>query len=269
MSQLQRPAPGAEIALEGAVNFRELGGYPAADGRNVKYGLLYRGGNLDALQNPADQQTLQSWHLRSILDLRSAGEYAQHPDPAVPGAEYRRVCAMRMADGTEMDFSSTGIERLAEEKAAFEKAAGHPVHDYDWFSVLYRQMPFGNPAYHELFTLMEQRQAPLLFHCTCGKDRTGIAAMLILLALGVSRETALADYMLTNTYRRAIIEKHLQGKSPEERRLLLSVEGVDEAMGAGAIDEILQRFDSYEAYFAQEFGLDAQRLEALRNFYLE
>ena len=93
--------------------------------------------------------------------------------------------------------------------------------------------------------------------------------MLILLALGVSRENALADYMLTNTYRRAIIEKHLQGKSPEERRLLLSVEGVDEAMGAGSIDEILQRFDSYEAYFAQEFGLDAQRLEALRNFYLE
>ena len=75
--------------------------------------------------------------------------------------------------------------------------------------------------------------------------------------------------MLTNTYRRAIIEKHLRGKSPEERRLLLSVEGVDEAMGAGAIDEILQRFDSYETYFAQEFGLDAQRLEALRNFYLE
>lgn len=269
MGQVRRPVPGAEIALEGAVNFRELGGYPAADGRTVKYGLLYRGGNLDALQSPTDRKTLQSWHLRSILDLRSAGEYDKHPDPAVPGAAYRRVCAMRMADGTEMDFSSTGIERLAAEKAAFEKAAGHPVHDYDWFSVLYRQMPFGNPAYHELFALLEQHRAPLLFHCTCGKDRTGIAAMLILLALGASRETALADYMLTNTYRREIIEASLRGKSPEERRLLLSVEGVDEAMGAGAIDEILQRFDSYEAYFAREYGLDTPRLEALRNYYLE
>lgn len=267
--QNHNSVPGAEIALEGAVNFRELGGYPAGDGRRVRYGLLYRGGNLDALQSPADRAVLESWHLRDILDLRSAGECIKHPDPEVPGAEYHRVCAMRMADGTEMDFSSSGIERLAAEKAAFEKAAGHPVHDYDWFSVLYRQMPFENPAYHTLFALLEQHRGPLLFHCTCGKDRTGIAAMLILLALGVDRETAVRDYMLTNTYRHEIIEASLRGKSPEERRLQLSVEGVDEAMGTGAIDEILRRFGSYEAYFSAEFGLDAGRLAALRDFYLE
>lgn len=267
--QMRQPVPGAEIPLEGAVNFRELGGYRAADGRKVRYGLLYRGGNLDALQSPADRETLRDWNLRSILDLRSAGECAKHPDPAVPGAAYHRVCAMRMADGTEMDFSATGIERLAQEKAAFEKAAGHPVHDYDWFSALYRQMPFDNPAYHTLFDLLEQRRGPLLFHCTCGKDRTGIAAMLILLALGVSREEAMRDYMLTNTYRHQIIERSLRGKSAEERRLQLSVEGVDEAMGAGAIDEILLRCGSYESYFATEYGLDAGRLTTLRDFYLE
>lgn len=267
--QTPHAAPGAQIPLEGAVNFRELGGYPAADGRRVRYGLLYRGGNLDALQSPADQRTLQSWQLRTILDLRSAGEAEKHPDPAVPGAAYRRICAMRMRDGTEMDFSSTGIARLAAEKAAFEREAGHPVHDFYWFSALYRQMPFGNPAYQALFTLLEQRQAPLLFHCTCGKDRTGIAAMLILLALGASRETALADYMLTNRYRHAIIEASLRGKGPEERELLQSVEGVNESMGAGAIDEILRRYPSCEAYFEGEFGLDGPRLAALRDFYLE
>lgn len=263
------PAPGAEIPLQGAVNFRELGGYPAADGRHVRYGLLYRGGNLDKLQNPQDRETLQSWHLRTILDLRSEGEDAQHPDPTVPGADYQRVCAMRMTDGSEMDFSSSGIERLAAEKAAFEKKEGHPVHDFYWFSVLYRQMPFGNPAYHRLFTLLEEHRVPILFHCSCGKDRTGIAAMLILLALGASRQTALDDYMLTNTYRKAIIEASLRGKSEQERELLLSVEGVNEQMGAGAIDEILQRYDSYEAYFAAEYGLDAARLAAFRDFYLE
>lgn len=262
-------APGAEIALEGAVNFRELGGYPTADGRHLRYGLLYRGGNLDALQSPADRAVLASWHLEEILDFRSEGERVKHPDPPVPGANYCRVCAMRMRDGTEMDFSSTGIERLAAEKADFEKAAGHPVHDYDWFTVLYRQMPFGNPAYQTLFRLVEEHRVPLLFHCTCGKDRTGIAAMLLLLALGATRQTALQDYMRTNVYRRKIIEASLRGKSPAERRLLLSVEGVDEAMGAGAIDEILVRYPSYEAYFQAEYGLDAARLAALRDFYLE
>lgn len=265
----QRPVPGAQIPLEGAVNFRELGGYPAADGRRVRYGLLYRGGNLDTLQSPADRALVQSWKLNTILDLRSNGECAKHPDPSLPGVQYRRICAMRMRDGSEMDFSADGIERLAAEKAAFEREAGHPVHDFYWFSILYRQMPFGNPAYHALFELLEQGRVPLLFHCSCGKDRTGIAAMLILLALGVSRETALADYMLTNTYRQAQIKASLQGKTEAERELLLSVEGVSESMGAGALDAIVERFGSYERYFQAEYGLTPSRLQALRDCYLE
>ena len=99
-------SPGAEIKFEGANNFRELGGYRAADGRQVKYGLLYRGGNLDLLKSEADHARLASLGLREILDLRSAGESAAHPDPAVPGAHYQRVCGMRNADGTEMSGSA-------------------------------------------------------------------------------------------------------------------------------------------------------------------
>ena len=85
---------------------------------------------------------------------------------------------------------------------------------FEWFSALYREMPFRNPAYHALFALLEGRRVPVLFHCSCGKDRTGIGAMLILLALGVSRADALADYMLTNVYRREIIERFLADKPP-------------------------------------------------------
>ena len=135
--------------------------------------------------------------------------------------------------------------------------------------LMYRQMLTGNKAFKELFRALEAGETPVLFHCSCGKDRTGIGAMLILLALGVSRADALADYMLTNVYRREIIERFLADKPAAERDLLLPVEGVSEPMGAGAIDEILRRYPSYEAYFADEFGLDAARLKALRDFYLE
>ena len=135
--------------------------------------------------------------------------------------------------------------------------------------MIYRQMLTGNKAFKELFRALEAGETPILFHCTSGKDRTGVAAMLILLALGVSRADALADYMLTNVYRREIIERFLADKPAAERDLLLPVEGVSEPMGAGAIDEILRRYPSYEAYFADEFGLDAARLKALRDFYLE
>ena len=157
----------------------------------------------------------------------------------------------------------------AAEKAAYEAKAGHPVHDFYWFTDLYKQMPFGNPAYHELFRLLEEHRVPLLFHCTCGKDRTGIAAMLVLLALGVSREDAIADYMLTNVYRKAIIDKFMQDKPADQYDLLLPVEGVSESMGAGSIDVLLEKYPSYEAYFEAEYGLTTARLAALRDFYLE
>ena len=243
--------PGAEIVFEGTCNFRELGGYRAADGRHVRRGLLYRGCSLDTLQSPADRTKLESLHLREILDLGSAGEAARQPD------------------GSEMDFSPAGIQRIAAEKAAYEAKAGHPVHDFYWFTDLYKQMPFGNPAYHELFRLLEEHRVPLLFHCTCGKDRTGIAAMLVLLALGVSREDAIADYMLTNVYRKAIIDKFMQDKPADQYDLLLPVEGVSESMGAGSIDVLLEKYPSYEAYFEAEYGLTTARLAALRDFYLE
>ena len=157
----------------------------------------------------------------------------------------------------------------AAEKAAYEAKVGHPVHDFYWFTDLYKQMPFGNPAYHELFRLLEEHRVPLLFHCTCGKDRTGIAAMLVLLALGVSREDAIADYMLTNVYRKAIIDKFMQDNPADQYDLLLPVEGVSESMGAGSIDVLLEKYPSYEAYFEAEYGLTTARLAALRDFYLE
>ena len=261
--------PGEEYKLEGAVNFRELGGYPAADGRTVRWGQLYRSGALGELSSPGDRAFLQGLGLKSVVDLRSQGEAAALPDPAVPGADMQRVCAMRFPDGSEMDFSPGGIADIDAAKREFEARLGHPVHDYDWFSELYADMPFGNPAYQLLFRLLEERKTPLLFHCSAGKDRTGIGSMLLLLALGVSEEDAVADYMLTNVYRKAHIDAFLEKVPPEQRDLLVSVEGVSRPMAEGALRAILKRYGSYEAYFEAEFGLDAARLDDLRNEYLE
>ena len=79
----------------------------------------------------------------------------------------------------------------------------------------------------------------------------------------------MADYMLTNVYRKAHIDAFLEKVAPEQRDLLVSVEGVSRPMAEGALRAILKRYGSYEAYFEAEFGLDAARLDALRNEYLE
>ena len=268
-------SPGAEIKFEGANNFRELGGYRAADGRQVKYGLLYRGGNLDLLKSEADHARLASLGLREILDLRSAGESAAHPDPAVPGAHYQRVCGMRNADGTEMDFSGQGIERLRQEKEAFERSVGRPVHDFEWFSALYREMPFRNPAYHALFAMLEGRRVPVLFHCSGGKDRTGVAAMLILLALGASDETICADFVQSNTCRKEEIEalwaEHAEeiAARPEQKYFYLGISGVHPDDGPFVLQTIREQYGTTDAYLEAEYGLTPARLMRLRRMYLE
>ena len=253
------PAPGTQLPFAGGSNFRELGGYHADEGKTVKWGQIYRGFPTGRLTTEADRARLDGLGLRLILDLRSGVEAAKLPDYVPDGARLVQICGLRDATGQEIDFSPNDIQRLVQSAPAGTNLT----------QLIYRQMLTGNKAFKELFRALEAGETPILFHCTAGKDRTGVAAMLILLALGVSRTDALADYMLTNVYRREIIERFLADKPAAERDLLLPVEGVSEPMGAGAIDEILRRYPSYEAYFADEFGLDAARLKALRDFYLE
>lgn len=273
LSNLIQPPypPGTQLPFEEVINFRELGGYPAADGRTVKYGCFYRSGALNSVKSPADQELLNKLNLKLILDLRSKGECEYEPDPILPGVKQLRICAIRYPDGSEMDFSPNGIEKLDSVMAKMKETLGLEKA----FAQLYINMPFGNPAFQTMFRELEAGNTPILFHCSAGKDRTGIAAILILLALGVSKDTALEDYMLTNTWRKQLIEKSFEQNTafltehPELREMVLAKEGVSRKIVEQALNAIEKRYDSYEAYFLAEFGLDADRLEALRDRYLE
>lgn len=270
------PAPGTPLPFENALNFRELGGYPAAGGRTVRRGLLWRSGNLDEITSPADRARFEALGIRYILDLRSVLEAAAHPDPVPDSARYERICAMRFLNGDEIDFSPRGMARLNAEIDQLVAKEGRPFSEHERFGQMYRRMPFHNPAYRALFAALEAGETPLLFHCSAGKDRTGVAAMLILLALGADRETVIADYLQTNFCRKPAIDAYLAAHADEwergdatQRARLRSIEGVIPAFAAATLAEIEARYPTYEAYFAAEYGLDAARLAALRERYLE
>ena len=177
------------IDFQGGTNFRELGGYPAADGRHVKYGVFYRGGTLHDLQSEEDRALLDAMGLKLVLDFRSAGECKVSPDYVPDGAKYRQISAMRYENGDEIDFSPEGMKRVEQEFAFL-----NDLSIIDSLASYYARMPFNNPAFQALFESMIKEDVPMLFHCTSGKDRTGVGAMLILLALGCDRDVALRDY---------------------------------------------------------------------------
>ena len=259
------PAPGTQLPFAGGTNFRELGGYDGDEGKHVKWGQIWRGIPTGKLTGEADRTRLDALGLRLILDLRSVEEAKKEPDYVPDGARLVQICALCAEDGHEIAFAPGDIDRLM---------ASAPE-GYDVPRVLYRRMLTGNKAFKELFRALEAGETPILFHCSAGKDRTGVAAMLILLALGASDETICADYAQTNVCRRAEIEAVMQehadeiAADPSCRDHYYRMAGVQPELAHFVLDTIRSQFGSAENYLEAEYGLTPARLMRLRRMYLE
>ena len=259
------PAPGTQLAFAGGNNFRELGGYLADEGKHVRWGQIYRGIPTDKLTGEADRRLLDSLGLRLILDLRSSGEAKKEPDYVPDGARLVQICGLCAEDGAEIAFAPGDIEKLMQTAEEGESISQR----------LYRRMLTGNKAFKELFRALEAGETPILFHCSAGKDRTGVAAMLILLALGASDEVICADFEQTNACRKAEIDAVLAehaaeiAADPACRVRYYAMAGVDPAAAPFVLDTIRRKFGSAENYLETEYGLTPARLMRLRRMYLE
>lgn len=254
--------PGYVPGFPDELGIRELGGLVAADGRRVRHGLLYRG---SALAGLSDEQLarVDELGLRFILDLRATGEVVGREDYVPTGAEHAWVSGMYDEDGVEVDFSPAGLARLE----------SRMTQDPDGFlDRLYINMLSGNPALHLLVDRFVEGKAPLYFHCTAGKDRTGVSAAVLLMALGVSDDDIVAEYLLTNEYRAGIInmppEELPEGIPDDLREHWAEVNGVQEGAMRGVLDEVRRRWGSRERYLEEEFGLDGATLAQVRDRYL-
>ena len=140
---------------------------------------------------------------------------------------------------------------------------------------MYERMLFGNKAFKELFRALEAGETPILFHCSAGKDRTGVAAMLILLALGASDETICQDFVRTNVCRRPELEKIWAAHAeeieahPEQKQFYQGIAGVHPESAPFVLDTIRKEYGTTDAYLEAEYGLTPARLMRLRRMYLE
>lgn len=175
------------VPLEGGHNFRDLGGYATREGRTVARGLVYRSGTMAELSD-SDHAMLDAIGLKVVCDFRSTNERKRRPSrfPAVAQFEiWSRDHGMSAGDVTGA---------LREPGATAETARAH-------ISEAYRELAYEQaPSYRELFSRIAYGPLPLVFHCAAGKDRTGIAAALLLDLLGVERDVIMQDYALTDRF---------------------------------------------------------------------
>ncbi len=251
------------LGIEKKRNLRDLGGYKTQNGKHVKKGYFFRSSRLMDFDQ-AELEILNSLHIKKIYDLRSKEEVKDVPDPELQGAEYIHSSAAARADGTEVNFSPAAL--IAENVYSKES-------NDEFTHKVYGNLPFSY-AYKRMFEDIVAGNVPILFHCSAGKDRTGIAAILILLALGVDEETAMYDYMLTNEYRKEYIERFkkdfpLTKLDGELAGMLLAYEGVTYTNADYSLKRIKEKYENYDEYFEKEYNLDKDALQRLRDLYTE
>ncbi|MBR2812742.1 MAG: tyrosine-protein phosphatase [Solobacterium sp.] len=249
------------------INFRQLGGYAIKE-KTIRRNVIYRCGALGDCSEE-ERQEIAALGIRTILDFRSDGERRHVPDPEIPGAVNLFVPAWINKDGEQLDMSPAGIERIIGQKNSSETGLNL------FLRYMYEGMLFRSHAYQVMFDALLDEDVPLLFHCSAGKDRTGTAAILILLALGADEDLITKDYLLTNDYRKAVIERVMAEKAdliardPEEKDKVIAYEGVFEQCVHYVLDGILARYPDYDAYLEAEFGLTEAKRQKLRDLYLE
>jgi protein-tyrosine phosphatase len=177
------------VPLEGAANFRDLGGYRTSDGGRTRWGLVFRSDALHAL-TVEDVALVSRLGLRVVYDLRRDAERERMPSVELPEGDVRRVLLAIGGSAGETreitdrifsgEFEAIGDDFLVD---AYQNMAEHDA-----------------PTFASLLTgLTDPDGLPALFHCTAGKDRTGMSAALLLSVLGVDEQTVLDDYVLSTT----------------------------------------------------------------------
>ncbi|AHE54946.1 tyrosine-protein phosphatase [Sphingomonas sanxanigenens] len=251
------PAHPRLLPLEGGQNFRDLGGYRTRNGKTVRWGVLYRSGAMNAL-TANDYAYLDRIGVRTVCDFRSTAERDAAP-VRWPGGQTPTI----FADDYVLDMGGMDFRAAASwsaEDAKRKMAALYP-HLLDQFNGQYRRM----------FAQLLAGNVPLAFNCSAGKDRTGVAAALILTALDVPRETAIADYLLSNRY---FDPKKAMASDPSTAAwtklppaVVNAFMGVDRAY----IEAVFKVIDTHpggaRAYLRDRLGLGDAELKQLRARY--
>ncbi len=178
------------IPFEGAVNFRDMGGYPTQDGRRVQWGKLFRSDGLSKLTDQ-DHQLFKHLGIRRVIDFRTPAEIQHAPDrlPLDAGISHVNLAVTQGA----IDFVEA-LKRLKKGDASWltsDFMVNGYINNMERFAHVWGQV---------IREVACSDGEPLVFHCTGGKDRTGTCAALILLALGVDEETVVEDHQLSNRY---------------------------------------------------------------------
>ncbi len=240
------------VAVQGATNFRDLGGYTTRQGTKVKWGKLFRSGELSKLTDK-DTALLVKNHITYVVDFRGNDEAAAAKDRLPAKVTYLLLPAGSENLGNWM----VQLGKLQTADSLMESFYSRTDH------LKAKYKPFFQ-------ALLKQKDTDaLLFHCTAGKDRTGVGAALLLYALGVPNETIMDDYLLSNVFRKEENEKMVQGmvKMGVKEQVAKDMVAVKTNYLAATYQSIVAEYGNIDNFLKTEMGLESADIALLRKKY--
>jgi protein-tyrosine phosphatase len=245
-----------KVELQGAVNFRDLGGYTTKDGHHIKWGKVYRSADMSKLTDQ-DLAELNKRNIAYDVDLRGTQESKQAPD--------------RMNPNTDYILCPAGSENVGNMMNSFKNVKGNGDSILiNYYSNITPLADRYKPMFGKLLNLPADKS--LVFHCTAGKDRTGIGAALILYSLGVPYETIMDDYKATNYYRTA--------ENVKMEKMMVKAMNIDETVAKNVMaanpeyldatfSQIKKQYGSVDNYLKTQIGLTNDDIKKLKKKFLE
>ena len=256
------------LEFEKLHNTRDLGGMRTRDGRVIREGRLFRSGHLSDLI-PGDAAVLSGLIDRAV-DLRTATERDRQPDQPMEGVENVHIPIM--------ESLTSGITREEEaDQNAFTRFRGKPEEAKRYMCEVYRSFlgDFAVSQYSAFIKMLDGKESRTLWHCTAGKDRAGIAAVLIEEILGVPREAIVEDYLKTNEYIKDDVQFLIEfvnmqsgTDSPAEDESLKYLFGAEEDYIRTFYATVDEKYGSFETFVREGLGISRELEERLREEYL-
>lgn len=240
------------VRMQGAVNFRDVGGYKTTEGRSVKWDKVFRSADVSKLSQQ-DLAVLEQKHIHTVVDFRGVRESQQAPDHLLPNTDYTLCPA--------------GSDSLPDMKQMAEL-----IKKGDFMKEFYSNTQYLGARYKPFFQklLILPANESIMYHCTGGRDRTGMATALFLYALGVPQATIEADFTASNVYLQPMHGRMFQGMVQATG---MDVETIKKALELrpefirSMFDSIKGRYGSVDAFFKQELGVGPEEIKQLRDKY--
>ncbi|MFT8470201.1 MAG: tyrosine-protein phosphatase [Oenococcus sp.] len=252
------------LPVIGGFNFRDIGGYTSFDGRKIKWGKAFRTAGMADL-SPEDLKYLEDRQVDTIIDFRTEAEVAKGPDRVPAHAVDINIPAM------DFDRTESTVDYAQLSKEYDQKGYGYlnMINNYEHLI----SDEYSNIAYRKFFDLLMTENKTLAYHCTAGKDRTGVASMLLMSALGINEAQIKHDYLITDRLSTEVVRNKIEhmkaeGATPDEIENIHSMWSVNIDYIQRSIDTVKRLSGDPITYLQDYLQLQPADIQLLRDKYL-